>query len=552
MPDINYNIPFPGYGTLRANPQMPDYASYMNQLLGLNKQQPGPYDPNRPITPLNIANNFNRLQTSAPYVNLPNSRSQGPQYTMQSKRVFGELNYPWIETSQAAHGVLDFMAQSRLNKEAKQYERIQNNPLYQLPFNPNTSQQALYGIPQMSKGGPSGNQLSDVSDYLSYSLAHGNDDYSRLMLNNVRKQIGDSDAQDLMTSIMMYNQRPEIKGYNSQQRIEGFFNLKSNNDNIENLKQKLRTFDYGPLSSYRDSPEVNVLADQNKGLLVKQAEGGSIDLDNVDFGDMDEDDILDLKDDIEKYNQLKDKELSQQVPTPKEEVKQPEEKQDTTQEDTYVPDRSWQQFFNVQPINDEVDEDLSSVPIQNNVQKAPAYFPDMSGHPLLQSFKNGISNAEGANYFTGNKYSSAFGKYQFLKGTREDIRERYFPNINQTDFENAYKQDPKFQERVMDVYGSHLLSQYGGDVHKAAIAYFLGPGGVSHVNQPSYRPTPNNSTVGQYLGQFDKGYGSQRMGGHIMNKPEQIDLNFKEGGTYDLSEDQIKQLESKGYKIDRL
>jgi len=153
--------------------------------------------------------------------------------------------------------------------------------------------------------------------------------------------------------------------------------------------------------------------------------------------------------------------------------------------------------------------------------------PDQSGNPLLQSFKNGIAKVENAAYTEGNKFSSAFGKYQFTAPTLEAVREQHFPNIPKKDFVDTYKSDGKFQERVMDAYSSHLLSKYP-DPHQAATAFFLGEGKANYYNQPNYRPTPNNLTVGKYLQNFDSGY--KRQGGHIMNKPEQIDLNFADGG----------------------
>ena len=138
--------------------------------------------------------------------------------------------------------------------------------------------------------------------------------------------------------------------------------------------------------------------------------------------------------------------------------------------------------------------------------------PDQSSNPLLQAFKNGIARVENANYNEGNKYSSAFGKYQFTAPTLEAVRENHFPNINKKDFTNTYKTDPNFQERVMDAYGSYLLSRYK-DPHQAATAFFLGEGKANFYNQPEYRPTPNNLTVGKYLSTFDKGYGKFEDGG---------------------------------------
>lgn len=144
-----------------------------------------------------------------------------------------------------------------------------------------------------------------------------------------------------------------------------------------------------------------------------------------------------------------------------------------------------------------------------------------------EDFKSHIAKSEGAGYFTQNKKSSSFGKYQFIKATRENAREKFFPEINKKDFEALYKTSPAFQEKVMDKYSGYLLDKYK-DPKKAAIAFFLGEGRANMVDNPNFRPDQNNPTVGQYL---------KRAG-------------YQRGGEYDISESELAELKNAGYDFE--
>lgn len=311
-----------------------------------------------------------------------------------------------------------------------------------------------------------------------------------------------------------------------------------------------------------------------KGGNVKFAEGGKFD----DFDNFDEDDFQDLKDELDKYFNDKGepqetKSADLQEDEPKTEVKTEDKEDDDKgprgQALSFLDSDSGENGNDDKPI-EQSDKDIadqlagiapipqpSAPPIPAANQTAYSTKPTDE----LTAFKRGIAQVENAGYGEANKNSSAFGKYQFTAPTREAVREQYFPDIKKDDFETSYKADPQFQERVMDVYGNHLLQQYPGSPHSAALAFFMGPGKANYENKPDYRPTPNNVTVGQYLKSFDAGYNKKKSGGHISIQPQSIPINFgiptykqeyKEGGTYEMSKAQIDQLRREGYEIEEI
>jgi len=374
---MNYNFSnIPGYGSLRFDPQMP-YA----QLSGL-------------------ANTRGSYGIQAPNYIDPNS---APDYMMSRKWQFGP-NYQHIAFSNALQSIGAFMRGNNQRKDFRSYNQAQMNPLSQLPENPNTTDQALYGMREYKKGGK-----------------------------------------------------------------------------------------------------------------VKYENGGRFD----NFDDFDEDDFQDLKDELDRY--FKDKDSSS--PIQDKEDDKVEEKQDDQQpeQDDYQPSQAMnflmgdeEAYQGEEQSDKQIADQLAGI--------APIPQPQQTNSNDLEAFKKGIAGVENAAYGEGNKNSSAFGKYQFTAGTREAVREKFFSNISKKDFEFAYKNDPNFQEKVMDAHGSDLLRQFG-DPHKAATAFFLGPGKANMYNQPSYNPGNGNISVGQYLKIFDKGY-TKKQGGHIGISPGSVSTGF--------------------------
>lgn len=113
----------------------------------------------------------------------------------------------------------------------------------------------------------------------------------------------------------------------------------------------------------------------------------------------------------------------------------------------------------------------------------------------LQALKKKMGNVEATNSYTaqpknedGTYASSAYGKYQFLKGTRKDYYNKYFkdqyPTFN--DFDLAFKGSPQVQEQVMDKHLEVLSKKYGGDPQYIILAHRLGEGAADSIWEKGY------------------------------------------------------------------
>lgn len=153
---------------------------------------------------------------------------------------------------------------------------------------------------------------------------------------------------------------------------------------------------------------------------------------------------------------------------------------------------------------------------------------------LVEAFKNGIANVEsGGDYYAQAKGSSAFGKYQFTKGTLEQVRKQFFPQVGEKEFETAYKTDPDFQEKIMDTYSKYLLAT-SNTPQEAALKHFLGEYGVKRATDPTYNPGGVNMNVGSYVKKFNQGF------------------KYEQGGEYSVSDDELQSLKDQGYDFEIL
>lgn len=604
MTDNIFNIP--NFNGLSYSPQMP-YA----QLPGM----------------ASVGQQRNPIQAGNPLQNQPGNPMQtnpGSNYTMQPSWQFG-LNYNQIAFSNAVQGIGGFLKQNNQRKDFNSYNRVQKNPLSQLPENPNTSEQSLYGMQQYKKGGlkryddggpgdkvkPAGpgtpvpnyydptknrgivpqngqfaNQYNNINDLdtddaINSAIGAGGNP----MQNKFGKILGQKSSMDgqdgtklrsMIDAISIYNQRPDVQSLNPQDRVKKFYQMQGEqNPDVQAYRQRgIATGSYinylNNNSKDRDiQKQLSQTTAPSNSTATSYAEGGRFD----NFDDFDEDDFDDLKDELDNY--FKDKNNPKAEEQKPEETKQEDKQESPEQEDNYRPSGALD-FLNTQQPEESDDKDddqtegqispsdkaLSDGLVGKTALPKPQLNPSIyAGKPTddLTAFKKGIAQVENAGYQEGNKNSSAFGKYQFTAPTRENVREQYFKDINKTDFENAYKSDPQFQERVMDVYSNHLLQTYK-DPHQAALAFYLGPGKANYTNQPDYNPGGGNVSVGKYLSTFDKGYSSKKQGGHIMNAPGQVNIGFdrqrqikeqyKQGGEYEMSDAQIALLRKQGYQID--
>jgi hypothetical protein len=126
-------------------------------------EDPGPRYPgfqyNMPPQQMNAFDNIQGIQPFTPNgqfqsaVQQPQSnQSQSPNATMRNQLTFG-INYGYLAGSNAAKGVLGYLAERRTNKEYDSYYRAQSNPLSMLPYTPNTSDQAQTGMEYSKYGG---------------------------------------------------------------------------------------------------------------------------------------------------------------------------------------------------------------------------------------------------------------------------------------------------------------------------------------------------------------------------------------------------------------
>lgn len=138
---------------------------------------------------------------------------------------------------------------------------------------------------------------------------------------------------------------------------------------------------------------------------------------------------------------------------------------------------------------------------------------------LIQLFG---ANESSNNYFAGNDSSSAFGKYQFIKGTRKQYYNQYYKDKykNFNEFDQAFKKSPELQEDVMQHHIQDLGNQFDWNPQSMILAHRLGPKAASDINNKGYyvsdgrkvtldtpigssqRPT-DRETPNQYLQKFN-------------------------------------------------
>ena len=113
-----------------------------------------------------------------------------------------------------------------------------------------------------------------IGDYLNYSLAKGGNPtgtkQGRLMFQTVRDLYGDKTAHDLVDQIMIYNQRPENQKASAEDKINGFFEKIHGSPELEKLKGKVNSFDYGASSRYHDSLDIDTQDLQGNDMLAKK------------------------------------------------------------------------------------------------------------------------------------------------------------------------------------------------------------------------------------------------------------------------------------------
>jgi len=98
---------------------------------------------------------------------------------------------------------------------------------------------------------------ADVRDSLNYFTGRGltglNDDESRAEYGKLVNTIGREQAQRLATSVFLHNQRPETLKMSPEQRIQHYYSTNSNNPDVQNTLNKVKSFGQGVLPGFQGS-----------------------------------------------------------------------------------------------------------------------------------------------------------------------------------------------------------------------------------------------------------------------------------------------------------
>lgn len=109
---------------------------------------------------------------------------------------------------------------------------------------------------------------ADIRDIITGLVGKGytalSDDDVRGGYGRLQTLVGRPKAQKLMEQIFIYNQRPENRGLPVEDRISRFYDAGSGDAATNDVIGKAKSFGYGVLPGFRNSP--NVL---NQGLLGK-------------------------------------------------------------------------------------------------------------------------------------------------------------------------------------------------------------------------------------------------------------------------------------------
>jgi hypothetical protein len=104
------------------------------------------------------------------------------------------------------------------------------------------------------------NDQADTRDILSMIAGGGHTSLSDPEVQKAYQRLsqitGAPAAQKLVNQAFLYNQRPETKGFNPEQRVQGFFSLGSNDSEVAEHLRQGKGLGYGVLPGFRGSPLV--------------------------------------------------------------------------------------------------------------------------------------------------------------------------------------------------------------------------------------------------------------------------------------------------------
>lgn len=108
---------------------------------------------------------------------------------------------------------------------------------------------------------------SYLGDMINYSLAHGGNPLTtkqgRIMFQTARGLYGDKVAHELLDQTIIHNQREDMKGKSSEDKINSFYEIVHGSPELEKMKGKISHIGYGPVAQYHSSPDVETQEEQS-------------------------------------------------------------------------------------------------------------------------------------------------------------------------------------------------------------------------------------------------------------------------------------------------
>lgn len=144
------------------------------------------------------------------------------------------------------------------------------------------------GVPDHPTGKPwegfsDAKKKVDLSDLMSYNIVNKGDkktmhDYQGVLLKNATSTFGVDKGRKLYNEISIFNQDPQYNKLGPDDRIRQFYELQSQDKDVQDIKNQFRNFgSSGPAGLYDTSPDVNVQSQrQETNLVAKKASGGNL------------------------------------------------------------------------------------------------------------------------------------------------------------------------------------------------------------------------------------------------------------------------------------
>lgn len=115
---------------------------------------------------------------------------------------------------------------------------------------------------------------ADARDILSFFAGSGytglTDKQSRAAFSSLTKTVGPQLAQKLATQVFLYNQRPETKTAGLEDRVRNFYDIGSNDKEVDAYLKKTKALGHGVVAGFKDSTLVS-----NQALQGRDVKGGS-------------------------------------------------------------------------------------------------------------------------------------------------------------------------------------------------------------------------------------------------------------------------------------